>query len=236
MSGIGLLFGVEIDGERKDLFGSLDSAKQLQATVIAEGGTAVIFEAEIEARTREVASRELMRLGVQYYAAARWSAWAALLPVSGNLYHHALEVLLKAGLSRKYYSNDLRDKFRHNLPKLWNEFKAEYQAARLDRFDATIDEVADFAEVRYPDRVIKHGAQMMAGFRGMTGPVQIGGSQLRPEPEYNFYFDEIDRLIGKIFTVCRKNPLFFTSGLKPDVQDMLAQDNPVATQLLMHRG
>jgi hypothetical protein len=31
------------------------------------------------------------------------------------------------------------------------------------------------------------------------------------------------------------NPLYFTSGLKPKVQDMLARDNPVAKQLLMNR-
>jgi hypothetical protein len=71
---ISRLFGVEINGERKNLFGSLDSAKELQAAVVAEGGKAVIFEhseAEIEARTREAASGELMRLGVQYYVAAR---------------------------------------------------------------------------------------------------------------------------------------------------------------------
>lgn len=32
-TGIGPLFGVEINGDRKNLFGSLESAKQLQAAV-----------------------------------------------------------------------------------------------------------------------------------------------------------------------------------------------------------
>ena len=39
---------------------------------------------------------EFMKLGVQYYAAARSSAWAGLW-VCGNLYHHSIEMFLKAG-------------------------------------------------------------------------------------------------------------------------------------------
>jgi hypothetical protein len=49
---IGPLFGVEIDGERKNLFGSLASAEELATAVVAQGGKAVIFEhseAEIKA-------------------------------------------------------------------------------------------------------------------------------------------------------------------------------------------
>jgi hypothetical protein len=40
---------------------------------------------------------QFAELGVQYYVAARSAAWG--LPVCRNLYHHALEMLLKAGLS-----------------------------------------------------------------------------------------------------------------------------------------
>jgi hypothetical protein len=238
-SGIGPLFGVEINGERKNLFGSLDSARELQAAVVAEGGTAVIFkhsEAEIEARTREAASREFMRLGVQYYVAARAGAWAGLLPITGNLYHHSLEMFLKAGLSRKYSLKELKNKFSHRLPDIWTEFKAEFPAHALATFDATINGVAEFEEIRYPDNVIKYGAQMVVDFRGTATPVQNNTAPTRPEPLYRFYFDDVDRLIGAIFTACSKNPLFFTSSLKPDVQGMLARDNPVAAQLLMHRA
>jgi hypothetical protein len=199
----------------------------------------VIFEhseAEVEARTREAASGEFMRLGVQYYVAARAGAWAGLLPVTGNLYHHSLEMFLKAGLCRKYSLKELKHKFSHRLPDIWNEFKAEFPAHALARFDATINDVAEFEEIRYPDSVLKRGAQMVVDFRGAATPTQNTTAPTRPEPEYSFYFDDVDRLIGAIFIACSKNPLFFTSGLKPDVQDMLARDNPVAAQLLMHRA
>jgi hypothetical protein len=145
-------------------------------------------------------------------------------------------MFLKAGLSRKYSVAQLKTKFNHRLRDIWREFRKEFLSPVLAQFDTTIDDVADFEDVRYPDSVLKHGAQMIVDFRGTAPPVQqMNGSPSRPEPIYRFYFDDVDRLIGAIFTVCSKNPFYFTSGLKPDVQDMLARDNPVAAQLLMHR-
>src|SRR6516225_5948079 len=238
-SGIGPLFGVEINGERKNFFASFATAKEIQAQVVAEGSTAEIFEhsvAEIEAKTREDASREFMKLGVQYYVAARSAAWAGLLPVTGNLYHHSLEMFLKAGLSHKYSLTELKRKFSHRLPEIWTEFKAEFPEHSLETFGTTSDDVAEFEEVRYPENVLKRGAQMIVDFRGTATPVQSNGAPTRPEPPlYKFYFDDVDRLIGAIFTACSKNPLFFTSGLRRHVQDMLSRDNPVAGQLLMNR-
>jgi hypothetical protein len=57
----------------------------------------------------------------------------------------------------------------------------------------------------------------------------------RPEPEYRFYFDDVDRLIGAIFEASGMSPFFFTLGLKREVQEMLARDNPIAERLLMKR-
>ena len=61
---------------------------------------------------------EFFRLGVHYYVAARSAVMAQLLPTCGNLYHHALEMFLKAGLSRRYAPKNLK-KFGHNLQKMW---------------------------------------------------------------------------------------------------------------------
>jgi hypothetical protein len=139
--GIGPLFGVEIDGERKNLFGSLATAKELQAAVVAQGGKAVIFEhsdAEIKARDAEAAEDWFFDLAMQYYIAARVSAvLVGLMPVCGNLYHHAVELFLKAGLSRKYSMRDLanRHKFGHCLPKIWAAFKADFASPALRQFD-----------------------------------------------------------------------------------------------------
>src|ERR1700693_1186113 len=90
------VFGVEVDGERKNLFGSLAQAKELETAVVAHGGKAVIFEhsdAEIKAREAAAVEDWFFDLGIQYYIAARLSVvLAGLVPVCGNLYHHALEM------------------------------------------------------------------------------------------------------------------------------------------------
>jgi hypothetical protein len=90
------MIGIEIDGKREKLrFGSKAKAKPFVAELITSGHKVTFFKYskdEIEAMTREAADREFMRLGTQYYIAARYVAWAGLLPVSGNLYHHAIEM------------------------------------------------------------------------------------------------------------------------------------------------
>jgi hypothetical protein len=170
---------------------------------------------------------EFMTLGVQYYVAARATALAGLLPVCGNLYHHALEMFLKAGLSRTHSLQDLKSKnFGHKLIDIWNVFKTDFDSTALQQFDATIADVHDFEEIRYPDKVLKNGAQMLVDWG--TTPVQSSAT----EPMYKLHVNDLDRLIGEIFRVSSRNPLFFTGGLKRDVREMLARDNPIATQLL----
>jgi hypothetical protein len=181
-------------------------------------------------------AEEFINLGMQYYVAGRALSWAGVLPVAGNLYHHSLEMLLKACLSRKYSLADLKKKFRHRLGDAWIEFKMEYPDPELCAFDDTIVDIEEFEEIRYPNRLLKHGAAMIVDYRGTTTPPRTSGSSPRPEREYRFYFDDVDRLIGAIFTASGKNPFYFTSGLKPDVQEMLARDNPAAKQLLMNRA
>ncbi len=174
------------------------------------------------------ADEEFIKLGVQYYVAALYAALAGagLLPVCGNLYHHALEMFLKSGLSREHSLQNLSKNFGHKLIDIWDAFKADFPSTELPQFDATIADIHDFEEIRYPDEVLKNGAQMVVDW-GST-PAQSSAS----EPMYKLHVNDLDRLIGEIFRVLSRNPLFFTGGLKRDVRDMLACDNPVATQLL----
>jgi hypothetical protein len=104
---------------------------------------------------------EFMRLGVQYYVASRSAAWAGLLPVCGNLYHHTLEMFLKAGLSRKRSLLELKKQFSHRLINIWNAFKADFPSTTLLQFDTTIADIEEFEDVRYPNNVLKNGAQML---------------------------------------------------------------------------
>jgi hypothetical protein len=220
------VFGIEVDGKRKSVrFSSADDAKQLKAALVTQGHKVRLFQyskPEVEAMTRESADVQFIQLGVQYYVAARAAARAGLLPVCGNLYHHAVEMFLKSGLVRTHSMADLKNTFGHRLPQLWSDFKTEFPAPILAQYDQLIKDIEDFEEIRYPEKVIKQGAVMILGYRSTNSTPAGSGSPQRQEPIYTLYYDDVDRLIGELFTVLSRNPLFFLGGLKPEIKALLA--------------
>jgi len=179
------------------------------------------------------ADEEFIRLGVQYYTAAR-SAWrAGLESVVGNLYHHAIEMLLKAGLSQTRSLADLRKPpFRHSLRGLWDAFKTDFPTQGLNQFDSTVDDIDKFEEIRYPDQTIKAGVQIhiiLASKHVSTSTLKRG---LTPPPKYKFVVREIDRLVERIFAVIARNPKFFTNGMNKYARAAIKRDNPVHVRLV----
>lgn len=169
---------------------------------------------------------EFMKRGVEYYVAARYSAWSGL-QVCGSLYHHALEMFLKAGLSRKLSLADLKNRFQHRLVDIWDEFKNDFPSSTLTEFDSTIADLAKFEDIRYPDKVLQLGMLLAIDFHAQVQRETSSG----PEPEYTLDFYEVDCLIDAIFDVADVNPAFYLSGLNPDVKEMLFRHNPVVAQL-----
>ena len=175
---------------------------------------------------------EFFELGVQYYVAARSAATSRLLPVCGNLFHHSLEMLLKAGLSRRLSLRDLQNRFGHRLTESWPAFKAQFASAgELDQYDGTIAKLHEFEDIRYPDKVLTLGAQMLVDW-GATSSVALAIGAAPPLYQLNVH--DLDRLVAKIFEVSSRNPLFFTSYLAalPHAREILTHDNPAAAQLL----
>ena len=94
-----------------------------------------------------------LTLGFQYYIVARAAALSGLLPVSGNLFHHAIEMFLKARLSQTHTLEELKKpRFRHSLHAAWNAFKAEVSGDILAQFDSTIDALQRFESVRWTQK------------------------------------------------------------------------------------
>jgi len=90
--------------------------------------------------------------GCEYYAAARFTMHAQRSSlICGNLFHRAVEMLLKAGLAKKGKSlSELKNSYGHSLEKLWQIYKADYSAANLQRHDKTIDRLDGHEDIRYP--------------------------------------------------------------------------------------
>lgn len=67
---------------------------------------------------------EYFHLATQYYTAARYSARAALTPVCGNLFHHAIELYVKGALREHVSTEEMKD-LGHRLNNLWARFNLD---------------------------------------------------------------------------------------------------------------
>jgi hypothetical protein len=169
-------------------------------------------------------------VGMQYYIAARSAALANLIQVCGNLYHHALEMFLKAVISRKYTIGDLKSIFRHNLPKIWNAFKAEFSSTELIQFDTAIADLHKFENIRYPEGVSERG-----GLLFLEWDENSSQDTLEPGfPTYKINVIKIDYLVLKIFEVSSSNfsLCMYTLKSNPYVREILTRHNPVGDQIL----
>ncbi len=162
-------------------------------------------------------------LGIQYHVTARYSACAGLLPVTGNLFHHAIEMYLKGYLSSKLGVTALK-KFRHGLRKIWSRFKLEVADPSLSHFDSVISELDKFEAIRYPDRILSEGMQVSFTFAKRNTTAKNLNPN-RKEPIYELYIEEIDKLVKVIFEKAGINPKFFTAQVGPDGSKFLNKWN-----------
>src|SRR5437763_14081811 len=106
----------------------------------------------------------------QYYVVGRFAAFAGLIPITGNLLHHAVEMFLKGGLSKKGLSLADLKKLNHNLPNIWTKFKTTFNDPALNQFDDAIRLLHRWEDIRYPDLTAAKG---MRATINITRPPQI---------------------------------------------------------------
>jgi hypothetical protein len=176
------------------------------------------------------AEMQFWRLGTDYYIAGRSALFLKLVRIYGNIYHHAIETLLKAGLSREISLHDLRNpkKFGHDLDKLWPAFKAQFNWDELNSFDQIIKALHHFEDIRYPDKILQHGATIQGSQPASTEDTKTSAAR------YGVNKHDLDRLVAKIFFVCGITPdVYFSRAASfPYTREMIVNDNPIAEQLL----
>ncbi len=164
-----------------------------------------------------------LNLGIQYYVAGRSAALARLYPVAANLYHHAIEMLLKARLCHSHTLQELRrPPFRHCLQGSWAAFTSEFPGVGLGQFDDTITALDAFENLRYPDNVIQEGAAIHAQWQ----PCDVTGSEVGTTPCYILVITDLDRLVARIFEVSSRNPRFYTGGMNEYARNAILHHNP----------
>lgn len=152
-----------------------------------------------------------MSISVQYYLAARWSTFNTLLPIAGNLFHHAIEMLLKKVIKKK---------LKHNLPAIWNQFKQMYPTINLAKFDKTIEKLHNWEEIRYPDNDDKEINEDMELNRGRVIYFDKPSSIHK---KFHLSLDEIDELYKAIWLGIGIHPLYLdgelVSGTKKEIYE-----------------
>jgi hypothetical protein len=89
-----------------------------------------------------------VRSGCEYYAVARFAMHGQLSYVCGNLFHHAVEMLLKAGLAKQGKDLDALKDMGHSLKKLWRAYKAGHSKADLERHTKTIRNLSRYLKCK----------------------------------------------------------------------------------------
>lgn len=150
-----------------------------------------------------------VRYALQYYLAGRFAMMIPEMPVSANLFHHAVELMLKACLARTDTWGRVRTyqrRFNHDLTRLWAAFRERYSADTFDAHEPVIRALHAFEDIRYPDKLLETGAVIQIGFAEVAR--QAAGAAPKGVPRFELALAEIERLF---------NALLDASGCNPDL-------------------
>ena len=153
-----------------------------------------------------------MIVGAQYFATARHVALQFVMPVSGTLYHHAIEMFLKGCLIPSLSVPSLKA-LGHDLNALWAAWKATLQGSGLTRFDHVVAELDRFERIRYPDRIVDERSAIGISLGG-PGP-DLVDSMAPSAPKYKLNVKELDDLVIELFRAS-STPLAPYFGGLPD--------------------
>jgi hypothetical protein len=128
-------------------------------------------------------------------------------PVAANLFHHAVEMLLKGGLCPHTTEAD-RIKLGHQLPRIWKAFKTVYDPSKKHaRFDALVKNLHKYKDIRYPEKIAQQGISSSFQFGNAPPKTKV----TRNPPVYHLSVGEVDALVKAICSAISINPKFFTT-------------------------
>ena len=149
--------------------------------------------------------------------------------VPGNLFHHAIEMLIKASLSKSMTLEELKN-LGHKLGRLWEAFKGEFPGEDLGPHDPIIGSLDKFEQIRYPDRLTITGAALAYEWEHAPSPI-TGSPQVERVPQYGFAVADVDRLVTAIFRLNKYNPAVFIRAWTKFAQEVVFADNPCSAEL-----
>jgi hypothetical protein len=126
-------------------------------------------------------------------------------------------------------------KLGHNLPRVWDAFKAQANDPTLARFDSVISRLDKFEKLRYPDDKSKGMNSMFditkagaAAVDAMTASAPAGSVPASTLPQYRFVLEDIDESVAAIFAAASRNPkAYFGAAFRQEARDYIVKDNAV---------
>ena len=178
---------------RENEWAAARAAEQLSSAVRQQHVRATL--AMLPSRDAKIADAFLV-VGAQYFATARHVALEFIMPVSGTLYHSAIEMLLKGCLVDTLTVPRLKA-IGHDLNILWCLWKATPEGSALGRFDQAVAELHRFERIRYPDKIVDEGSAIGISLGG-PGPSLVDA--LAPgAPKYKLNIEQLDNLVLAMF-------------------------------------
>jgi hypothetical protein len=137
-------------------------------------------------------------------------------------------MLLKACLAhgdpvariREYGNSPKKGGYGHDIRLLWKEFKSRQGTPVPSEFDAIVEGLHKFEEIRYPEKLVQNGATISLGPFECEGPPITRNGQV-PKNSYVLMLPQIDRLVGLLFDASGANPLVFLPRIRDDEQSMI---------------
>jgi hypothetical protein len=163
--------------------------------------------------------------GCQYYVVGRFSAFAGLTPIVGNVIHHAIEMLLKGALTTSMTLAEMKGRLGHRLLDMWDAFKTQSGEASLSAFDATIATLNAFEDIRYPEKLFALGGLLQIDITKAGKAQTTGSSSGSLGPKYELCIEEIDELVDAIFKASRINSSPFFGWIMPEAKRFTFEDN-----------
>jgi hypothetical protein len=147
----------------------------------------------------------LVRSGYEYYGNARFAMYAQNISICGVLFHHAVEMLMKADLAKNGKSLSELASMRHNLKGLWRAYKRNHPTVALSRHDKTIKRLDKHEDIRYPDPSLG-SIGVSVEWSGEPGSVKVYCRGMRSPKQYAVVVSDIDDLVADVIRTSSWNP------------------------------
>jgi hypothetical protein len=182
-------------------------------------------QAEFDASERTGYWEQAIRYGLDYYVSGRFATANYFNPVSANILHHAVEMILKACLARADTIEQIRKygargNYVHDIESLWRAFKARQTTPPAAEFDAIIEGLHAFEDTRHPERLVREGATISIGVFETDGPAirRLDGRPIGRS--YELQLPKIEPLMRLLFEASGASPEAFLPRVTEDERAM----------------